>query len=964
MPTALDSGIVSRAGERAEIKSQLQSAVAHQLGIPVTSWSADYLTVFRSYLKDMELPDIPADLPIEQFASKIKDRLPEYAEFIGRIEEMTLLSSVSFPHPLYRSLKDYYLVRIAEGFQLYWFLEGVTQEIFAKEIIEFFPFPMDGRFRICLIKDKTGIFQFGPTFCDVHIDEGTDRKYRDELDGSISQFKQLVKIVNADINSGHLHGDEQIRRAVFSRQKILTENFSAKCRTAISVLRLESDLIQYPDIERCPPNFFSKLLAATMVAIEEPSGYVFSHKQFHADCVVTVNKCHVVIKDDNLKLIPTRNIASSVDHALIYQRYIEVSFANWNMFIAESNNLLKNWLQKNSGALGPSFQAEEQQENFGLRLARFLTFLFNGSECSIYQLHYVNESANLISFSGYSRYPDANIRLNSMAEHIKENINRISGDDSIVIRAFRENEIQYCQMHDQEAGKYNPEHQKISYPSVMINHDWGVSLCAVPIRVSGIFWGVIELVAMRPHSFPDVVRSKLSEVVGTVAPYLFERKIFSTLSEINQVVVANRTAQEKKVLLEPLIRQLFGAKTVAIIRLDGARHQDVKTFLQIGRADVEDATSTHDQSGYEYLKPYIKFSDETGPIWYCNIGDRQFRKRFSGITEKKFFQDSAGDFLCLARVEWSGNDAEIQSGVAILTYTHKMDSQENWRSVVEFACQYIATVTASLYGNEQWETTVREKLAHELSKSVGALRATTKRLENAVSGIPRKTTGLDKPLMENIVRDLKRHERSLDTNTKILKLNRVTRDFDNDPRLYYVDNVINEWRQSNHNRYTSFREIYNSIFIGASSDFNSKKISVPPLDRGFDPKFYVDDWCLGEVLLTIKSNILKYGMEGTEVLIRENSAINYGVRISNIGLRLEVDELRKIFFDEFRGQRAKDAHPEDGSGFGLWYADRVMKELGCDIRHAQTNLADKSDTKGSFVWHHFTLSFPHSKVRL
>ena len=78
---------------------------------------------------------------------------------------------------------------------------------------------------------------------------------------------------------------------------------------------------------------------------------------------------------------------------------------------------------------------------------------------------------------------------------------------------------------------------------------------------------------------------------------------------------------------------------------------------------------------------------------------------------------------------------------------------------------------------------------------MSALKATTQRLDKAVLNLPKKASGVDKPLLENLVKDLKRHERSLETNTTILKLNRVTRDFENDPRLYYVDNVIKDWRQ-------------------------------------------------------------------------------------------------------------------------------------------------------------------------
>ena len=963
MPTALDSGIISRAGPRSELKAQLQSAVAHQLSVPITTFAPDYAQRLRHLLDAANLEEITPQTDISSFCKLVSERLIQYTEVIGELTERALLSSISFPHPLYRSIKDFYFVRVAEAFQILWVLDRLETENEDEAIVEYFPFSVCGRFKMLVRKEADFIAVFGPTFCDDEIDEGAQREYRDEFNDSLGAFKRALKEAGNDSLKESLHGDEQISRTAFLRQKLLTDNFQFKCDAAVSVLKLEQKLREVPTIERCPPNFFSKLLSATMTTCDTRRPYTFSHKVFDRTDYRSTRYLKVTKESDGFSLTVVSDSDNSRSDKILYQGYIETSFSNWNNFISESEALLRTWLRKNSGALGPHFSDEKKSADFGLRLARFLTFLFNAGECTIYQLRYVGSEAHLLPYSGCSRYPEPAQRLTAMAEHIRDNVSSPAGDNSIVIRAFRQNEIQYCQWHDQETSTVYPVHQRISYPQSMSEHDWGKSLCAVPIRVSGIFWGVIELVAMRPHSFPDVVRSKVLEVVALVAPYLFERQIFLTLNEINETVVSNKTAQEKKILLEPLIRELFGAKTVAIIRMDSARHQDLKSFLQIGRNDIDDAVSSHEPNDYEYLRPYINFVEIEKPIWYCTVGDKRFRKRFHGLTEKKFFKQNYGDFLCLARIEWSGHDSQTHAGVAVLSYTHSMDSQENWPSVVEFACQYIATVTASLYGSEQWETTVRQKLAHELTKSVSALKATTQRLDKAVLNLPKKASGVDKPLLENLVKDLKRHERSLETNTTILKLNRVTRDFENDPRLYYVDNVIKDWRQ-NSGKLTSFREVYNSLFIGASVDFKARGISVPPLDRGFDPRIGVDDWCLSEVLLTIKSNILKYGKHGSEILIRENSAINFGLRISNIGLRLDREELRKIFFDEFRGQRAKDAHPEDGSGFGLWYADRIMKELGCDIRHAQSDLSEGNDKDDAFAWHHFTLSFPHNKVKV
>ena len=58
MPTALDSGIISRAGPRSELKAQLQSAVAHQLSVPITTFAPDYVQRLRHLLDAANLEEI------------------------------------------------------------------------------------------------------------------------------------------------------------------------------------------------------------------------------------------------------------------------------------------------------------------------------------------------------------------------------------------------------------------------------------------------------------------------------------------------------------------------------------------------------------------------------------------------------------------------------------------------------------------------------------------------------------------------------------------------------------------------------------------------------------------------------------------------------------------------------------------------------------------------------------------
>jgi hypothetical protein len=76
--------------------------------------------------------------------------------------------------------------------------------------------------------------------------------------------------------------------------------------------------------------------------------------------------------------------------------------------------------------------------------------------------------------------------------------------------------------------------------------------------------------------------------------------------------------------------------------------------------------------------------------------------------------------------------------------------------------------------------------------------------------------------------------------------------------------------------------------------------------------------------------------------------------LSNIGLKLEPDELNTIFEENVRGRKALDLFPTEGSGFGLWYAQQSMQAWRCDLMHKQRPLMDDSDM---YAWHDFTLCF-------
>ena len=112
---------------------------------------------------------------------------------------------------------------------------------------------------------------------------------------------------------------------------------------------------------------------------------------------------------------------------------------------------------------------------------------------------------------------------------------------------------------------------------------------------------------------------------------------------------------------------------------------------------------------------------------------------------------------------------------------------------------------------------------------------------------------------------------------------------------------------------------------------------------------------IAQALSNLLENAIKYSHTGTTIYVEavskeQNGALWYGISVTNTGLPISPEEIKRLADRGFRGSSAKQKIPA-GTGIGLYLADKVMRlHQGYVVPTAKG-----PETR-------MTLLFPHSRV--
>lgn len=939
MPVVLDSGILDAHPVRDVAFSQLQSACAHQSGIQIATFRSNSLAIIQEYIESLglQLPKEQADYTA--FLEAFNSDTEKWKEFSEGIFRRISLQSPSYPHPLFRLMMNHYAARAHYAVALSFLFSGerraITWTIFGEE----FPF------KLTAANDDELIYVFGPTLTDSS--QQTQRGSR-SLQSIVNQ--EVLRISAAAERSqskyqGLLCTTEEIVRNAFARPKLSEDRLYEECAMGSRILnaaRRDEFSKRYEDL---PPTYYSKLAASLYVACQENRSTTFQFRTFSSTSDIRRRQAKV---EQNTLTISVFDRDSNVEDCGDTARdRALVGFTNWSVFIAESISILINWLQFHASA----DPGGDRSSDFGRRLARYLAYLFNADECNIYKSAPKHGSMELEAYAQFSRCALPLERSRLIAEEVVRISKGRFPERSIVSRANLSNAEQYCVLFEQASGAAIPDDQLLCFPSGHEDVDWGRSACAIPIRFSGLSWGVIEFVSVMPHAFRETVRSKIAGIISVFAPHVLQREIFSGVRELSRTMMSTRTIGDRKGDLVSVFQNLICARSVAIFSFK--KGEKPALFVQKGWHEIENILDEKVNSERALSAIISHFADVGKDMeWLSEVLEPM--PRISALRGRN------PERILLARVPWRITENLGHAAIALIEFSHRPMPAENWQSLVKFVCQTTGNTIGSLYSKETWDIELRLRSAHELKKSAKGLSWTNEKLGKLVDRLERGADDKTLQKVRTVMTDYRRYSASVDRMTYALE-NTAYDPSTIEPRFGIAGSAVERWIATGKPP-CSIRDVISHAFYGASEAFSRKNVLLPDLVSTPRVDVFVEEWCLQEVILSLAQNAQKYAEPNTAILISERSTNNLGIRISNIGPRLDEDEEHRIFHDQSRGRRVV-AMGIEGSGYGLHYAQEMVRTYmaGCDLDHYQTEI--EKGPQADLTWHHFTLVFPRRLVR-
>ncbi|WP_299775837.1 ATP-binding protein [uncultured Tateyamaria sp.] len=939
MPSVLDSGILGCIEPRPVGLSQLQSACAHQSGVPTTTIHPEVISIVDAELAKSKLT-LPKDgLRFGEFLKVLDQDSSAWYAFARMIFSKIVVLSPSFPHPLFRILMNHYSVRL---FLLHTLYHRAGELVEDPRVYSWDVFEEDFGFRLALCKSNSGILMFGPTATDRPEDTKSSTTSFEALRSSVATFEtqltERIDTLKSGANTGLLSSHEEVLRSAFVRPKISETHLVHEATISRQIIDHWEGVSDKINENERAPIFYSKLAAAaySLLTTSEKEAR-FNFRSFIEDGEPVAMTAALKRKRKSLELTETPGSVAE-DTARLRAA---LGFRNWSVFVSESLTLLIGWLQFHSGTI-----PDETEKLFGERLARYLTFLFNADECSIYRVRAKSLKTEFVSYAQYSRFQSPDDRPNKMATHLTKLVGEANQQESIAIRAFTSNVEQYCVHFNQETGVARPTGQTLSYPRDHPDEDWGRSACAIPIRISGIFWGVIELVSIMPHAFRETVRAKIQEAISVFAPHVSQREVFSAVGELNDAITSPEGFSLQREHLGDVMQRLLGAKSLAILtREEGGSD---RVFLHVDRGDLVQLTDATQVSKSSSLDD---FRSQTEDVYLLNATEQ---------SRMKPNRPDASSMLILARIPWKAGIKEVNHGVVVIEPMHVPVAQENWQAMVRFVCQTIGNTIGGIYSKEVWENSIRQRSAHEFKKSVGGLKWSNKKLEPIVRRLEtRKVTDNDRWNARIYYSDYLKHTFSIERMTSALEGTEIDPAFAGEPNFGFAASVVEAWEEQGRPQ-TSIQDTLNHALRTAQGTVVNQDVNLPEKFSLPNVDVVAEEWCLIQVLQTLANNALKYARPKSNILVTERSTSNFGIRISNIGPRLDAHEERKMMQDQARGRMVRQLE-YPGNGYGLYYANVIAtKFLGCELIYGHEELNEPHD---DWTWHRLTLVFPRNLVR-
>lgn len=610
----------------------------------------------------------------------------------------------------------------------------------------------------------------------------------------------------------------------------------------------------------------------------------------------------------------------------------------WTKYFNESLSILDDWLPRSIYlSLAPrAFEGDTKHLIDWDRVCQFLCTLFVSSEVTIYRYSLTEPNAPLSARGVYcGDLEKCSVKREFMGSAASNPDKRRR---SASYRAADLNMAQY--VPDALAAGAA---RSILVPESTKWENWGRSVLAIPIRINGGVWGVLEFVSSMPHHYGSLLRSQCEEAASALSTTFLSLGVLEVVSSLDNYWTDNFGARfGRRTELCREISNLFGSDLIAIYTasFDAQHgHYDVVEFGSWSNVAPDDAAPSAAGS----IARIRDFLDSNERVRELEQAGR------AGQTAL-----DAGRRSFLARLNHVGTTGP--TGALLFSTPRTIITDFQWERNTYALAQMIGGLILSLTSDASWEQEVKVVLRHEYNRIKNSVESIVERLQQR---IVRRLSSEDKHVGEQIVRDLSDAVSSLaQMSETLLYASSVTRALNEDPRLIVVKRAKEVFNPSL-NVPVRLRDLFFRKFLAMG---NRKGLKVNFSNTGQEFFVCMDENTLSDILGTLSDNAVKYSVPNSEIIMTmtRTPGGRATMTIANLGPRLESHEEEMVFADGFRGEYAREEFPNFGSGKGLGFAQKAIELWNGTLSYRQTEpQSGLSQFKGRpVVWHRFTLTFP------
>jgi signal transduction histidine kinase len=585
----------------------------------------------------------------------------------------------------------------------------------------------------------------------------------------------------------------------------------------------------------------------------------------------------------------------------------------------------------------------------GRRIARTVTNVCHCDSAVIYQFDHLN---NLLYSVGVHVDDGIAEPLGRLDHRWMENVGRDKNLKfrSVAYTAAEEDRIveyndssEFSPLVYNKTTKVNPPRKSRLVP--------GKSIVAIPIRVFGRLWGILEVHSKKANSFSYPQLEWLAKIADLVGPYYHEQIIIYSLYQIASAPEVLVGEDNQFNLLARQAAGIFLCNTACVWIRDLFNTDQYNCAGFTGRPDLEarinkrQALPSFSSQG---KKSVARDAIDNKRIWVeGSIGIEPFGNEWLNKEHTRSLKFFGFKYIAIMPIY----DLEENAIAVISVYSRHRPFSSKWENWARYIGNYMGVVITRIHNAKEVEAQFRSLVAHEIINAVDIVKGAAENFATFVRHLPR---GVQRSDIFASISDIDTHVGDIETAVG----DWVTgRDVKKGRRSQAMLLATAQQRSKTIPIPVNFRTEFNSCVAPLHREMSRRGIRYHIVfpKGGLLLKMHAEDFRM--ILNNLIRNAVKYSPHQGQIFFEfVSQAFGTKFSVRNRGPALGQGELYRVFNLGFRGKNVRDKYP--GSGLGLYLVKQLCEFYDIGVRYDAPGDADED----GFVWHRIDLDFPAKMV--